>query len=94
MPLGFKNPDMSSDPLVTIYIPCRNYGKYLRQSVESVITQIYKNWELIIIDEASTDETSAIANELLEELPDRVTLIQNKRKTLQNLPMCLYCYYI
>ena len=77
--MGFKNPDMSSDPLVTIYIPCRNYGKYLRQSVESVITQIYKNWELIIIDEASSDETAVIAKELLEELPDQITLIQNKK---------------
>lgn len=68
---------MSSDPLVTIYIPCRNYGKYLRQSVESVMTQIYKNWELIIIDEASTDETLVIAKELLEKYPEQITLIEN-----------------
>ena len=49
---------MKTNPLVTIYIPCRNYGKYLRQSIESVLSQIYSNWELFIIDEGSNDDGS------------------------------------
>ena len=32
---------MSADPLVTIYVPCRNYGRFLKQSVDSVINQLY-----------------------------------------------------
>ena len=53
------------NPLVTIYIPCRNYGKYLRQSIESVLSQIYSNWELFIIDEGSNDDTEEISKEYL-----------------------------
>ena len=49
---------MKSYPLVTIYIPCRNYGKYLSQSINSVISQVYENWELIIVNEGSSDKTS------------------------------------
>ena len=41
-------------PLVTIYIPCRNYGNFLSQAAESVINQAYQSWELIIIDEGSS----------------------------------------
>ena len=49
-------------PLVTIYIPCRNYGHFLNQAVKSVINQVYKSWELIIVDEGSKDDTSNIAD--------------------------------
>ena len=44
-------------PLVTVYIPCRNYGRFLTDSVTSVFEQLYENWELIIVDEGSTDDT-------------------------------------
>ena len=54
-------------PLVTVYIPCRNYGHFLDQAAESVINQVYENWELIIIDEGSKDDTSKIAQKILKQ---------------------------
>ncbi|CAB1064574.1 hypothetical protein D1BOALGB6SA_9370 [Olavius sp. associated proteobacterium Delta 1] len=48
---------------VTVYIPAYNYGAYLQQAVESVIKQNYENWELIIIDDGSTDNTQAVMNQ-------------------------------
>lgn len=69
---------MNSSPLVTVYIPCRNYGCFLKQSVESVFEQLYTHWELIIVDEASTDNSVEVAQELCRIHPDKVTLIQNK----------------
>ena len=55
---------MSSDsthaPRVTVYIATYNYGKYLRQAVNSVLQQTYDPWELIIIDDGSTDETKEV----------------------------------
>ena len=60
---------MKSEPLVTIYVPCRNYGRYLQQAVESIFSQVYSNWELIIIDEGSTDNTVSIAEKLVGKSP-------------------------
>lgn len=66
-----------SAPLVTVYVPCRNYGKYLVQCVESVFHQLYTNWELIIIDEASDDDTSSMAESLRQRDPTRITVVRN-----------------
>jgi glycosyltransferase involved in cell wall biosynthesis len=68
---------MSSNPLVTIYVPCRNYGCFLTQCIESVLSQLYTNWELIIVDEASTDDTSTIAEEFSRKELNRITFIKN-----------------
>ena len=47
-------------PKVTIYIPSHNYGEFLTESVESVLRQTYKDWEIILIDDGSTDNTPEI----------------------------------
>jgi len=74
--LNYPN-NMNKFPLVSIYIPCRNYGRYLSQSVESVINQIYKNWELFIIDEGSEDNTFEIANKYKSDNPSQISVIKN-----------------
>src|SRR3989338_315885 len=47
-------------PKVSIVLPTYNGAKYIRQSIESCLDQTYKNIELIIVDDASTDETPKI----------------------------------
>ena len=66
-------------PLVTIYIPCRNYGQFLEQAIQSVIDQIYSNWELIIIDEASSDNSALIAKKFHNKYPSKISVINNKK---------------
>ncbi len=51
---------MSNNPLVSIIINCFNGEKYLQQCLESVISQKYKNWEIIFWDNQSTDSSSKI----------------------------------
>lgn len=52
---------MNKRPLVTILTPVFNGGPYLREAVESVLSQSYDNWEYVIVNNLSTDDTLAIA---------------------------------
>ena len=47
--------DRCEDGLVSIIMPSWNTAKYIGESIESVINQTYTNWELLIVDDCSTD---------------------------------------
>ena len=64
-------------PKVTIVLPTYNGSKYLRESIESVIDQTYKDWELVIVDDCSTDETLKIAGDYSER-DGRIVVIHNR----------------
>ena len=44
-------------PLVSVLMAAYNPGKYLDEAVRSILSQTYKNWELVVLDDASTDDT-------------------------------------
>ena len=47
-------------PLVTVIMNCKNGKKFIKESVNSLLNQTYKNWELIFWDNASTDKSFEI----------------------------------
>lgn len=49
-------------PRITVYIPSHNYGRYLGNAIDSVLRQTVDDWELIVIDDGSTDETPKVMN--------------------------------
>ena len=51
---------MNRKPLISIIMNCYNGGQYLEESINSVINQTYKNWELIFWDNLSTDNSFKI----------------------------------
>ena len=48
--------------LVSIIMPSWNTGNFIAESIQSVINQTYKNWELIIVDDCSTDNTDEVVS--------------------------------
>jgi glycosyltransferase involved in cell wall biosynthesis len=63
--------DYNPSPLISIIIPTYNYGKYLPVALESCLQQTYKNLEIIVIDDGSTDNT----REIVERYGDRIVYI-------------------
>lgn len=53
--------------LVSIIIPCYNQAKYLEETLYSILNQTYSNWECLIINDGSTDETEKIAQQFLKK---------------------------
>lgn len=51
------------NPLITIYITCHNYEKFVSKSIESALNQTYSNIEIIIIDDGSVDSSKQIIHE-------------------------------
>ncbi|WP_416445589.1 glycosyltransferase family 2 protein [Leeuwenhoekiella sp. A16] len=69
-----------SKPLVSVITPLYNGATFLKDAVQSVLAQSYENWELIIIDDASTDESYLVAQALAES-DNRITV----KKLSENL---------
>lgn len=55
------------EELISIVLPVYNGEKYLRESIDSILAQTYKNWELLIVDDCSTDSSSEIAKEYVSK---------------------------
>jgi glycosyltransferase involved in cell wall biosynthesis len=52
---------LSEKPIVSIIVPCYNYGHFLAETLESLKNQTLENWECIVVDDGSTDNTREIA---------------------------------
>ena len=62
---------------VSVIIPCYNQAEYLVEAVESVIHQTYTNWEIVIINDGSKDNTSDVTRKLIERyITARISIIE------------------
>ena len=65
-------------PLVSIIMPCYNMAAFISESIHSVITQTYTNWEMLIVDNVSNDGTVEIVKRFCAT-DDRIHLFQNEQ---------------
>ena len=56
--------------LVSVIMPTYNCGKYIAQSLDSVISQTITDWEVQIVDDCSTDNTAEVIKDYLEKYPN------------------------
>ena len=61
--------------LVSIIMPSYNTAKYIGESIDSVLAQTYSDWELIIVDDCSTDNTDEVISKYLSD--PRIRYLKN-----------------
>ena len=77
---------MSNEKLISIVLPVYNGAEHMAGSIESVINQTYRNWELIIVNDCSTDDTLNIAESYQRKDP-RIRVFSNEKNL--KLPLTL-----
>lgn len=62
--------------LVSVIMPSYNTGDFIKETIKSVMVQTYPTWELIIVDDCSTDNTDEVVSEFMED--SRIRYIKNE----------------
>ena len=70
------------EPVISIITPFYNSGKYIRQTVNSILNQTFPNFELLIIDDGSKDEESLKELEKIEKLDSRIKVFHKQNEGL------------
>lgn len=58
-----------------------NCAPTLKEAIDSILAQTYTNWELILCDDCSTDDTYKIAEEYRQKYPDKIILLKNEKNS-------------
>lgn len=65
-------------PIVSILVPVYNHEKFIRETIESILSQTYHNWELLVVDDCSTDGSWDIMQEYAKK-DSRVRVFRNEQ---------------
>lgn len=79
----------SSQPLVSVIIPCYNHDQFVQDSIQSVIDQDYENIELIIIDDGSQDNSVLKIQEMMESCKKRFVRFEFRNRGNKGLSATL-----
>ena len=68
---------MENQALISVIIPVYNVEEYLHECIDSVLNQTYQNFEIILVDDGSTDSSGTICDEYVDK-DDRVSVVHQK----------------
>jgi glycosyltransferase involved in cell wall biosynthesis len=77
--------ELSIRPLVSVIIPTYNSSKYIEETINSVLNQSYQNFEIIVIDDSSTDKTISLLK-ILSESDSRISYYEIKHSGMPSTP--------
>ena len=72
-------PPVATDPLISVIVPIYNTERYLAQCLDSIVGQTYRNLEILLIDDGSTDKSPAIIDAYAEQ-DDRIRAIHKQNQ--------------
>ena len=70
---------MSKRPKISIIMGIYNCSKYLQESIKSILNQTYTDWEFIMCDDGSLDNTYEIAKEFEKKYPEKFIVLKNEK---------------
>lgn len=70
---------MEKNKLISVIVPCYNVEKYVENTILCLINQTYKNIEIIVVEDCSTDNTYNILQNIQKQYPDRIKLFKNDK---------------
>lgn len=65
--------------MVSVVVPCFNHGHFLKETISSILASFYKNIEIIIVDDGSTDDSRLVADSLVNEFANVHYLYQENQ---------------
>ena len=80
--------DGTDKPAVSIIMPCYNTEKYLKKTMDSIFAQTFSDYEIIMVDDGSTDSTPALLDSYAKEHPDKIRVFHKEnggQSTARNL---------
>lgn len=67
----------AGEPLVSVVLCFYNEQAFLEEAIQSVLSQNYSNWELLLVDDGSADESTQLAKDYAAEFPNRITYLDH-----------------
>ena len=77
----FENSETSFAPKVTIIVPSYNHDQFLRKRLDSIYQQTYRNFNVILLDDCSSDSSKEILNEYMADYPAITKAVFNSKNT-------------
>lgn len=75
---------MFNSPLVSVIMPAYNAEKFIAEAIQSVQNQVFEKWEMIVVDDASTDKTVGIVRKIMAT-DGRIRILINEKNIGQGL---------